>query len=145
MGRSSSQKGKRWEAEAAKQLTQGCGSWRRTPGSGAFGTLTGDASITGDLIGRYPWWKDFKAEAKYGYGGATQMAVKRQWIFKIREEAERGQMYPCMLLKFKGVTSGDPSAKLIAFDLETWLKMMRELGEIWAHYLTILEQTSNTR
>lgn len=143
MGRSPGQRGKRWERDAAKELTVGCGYWKRTPGSGAFGTQTGDASITGDLIGRYPWWRDFKAEAKYGYGTQKSLSLKREWVTKIREEASRSRQYPCLLVKFKGVTGGDiASSKLIMFDLETWNKMMTQLGELWAHYLTLLEMTS---
>jgi hypothetical protein len=146
MGRSPGRSGKRWEREAARELTTGCGSWKRMPGSGSFGTAIGDASITGDLLGRYPWWKDLKAEAKFGYGTSKKMNLKREWLVKIREQASRSRQYPCLLLKFKGVTGGDlESAKLIAFDLETWKKMMEQLGDLWAHYLTLLEQTSEDR
>lgn len=146
MGRSPGQKGKRWEQGAAKELTRGCGYWRRTPGSGAFGTQTGDASITGDLIGRYPWWKDFKGEAKYGYGTSKQLTLQREWVRKIREEAGRSRQYPCVLVKFKNVRSGDiASSKLIMFDLETWNKMMEELGRIWEHYLRLLDETSTNQ
>lgn len=146
MGRAPGQRGKKWERDAVKELTRGCGYWRRTPASGAFGTQTGDASITGDLIGRYPWWKDFKAEAKYGYGTPKSITLQREWVTKIREEAKRSRQLPCLLIKFKNVRSGDiASSKLIIFDLQTWNKMMEDIGKIWTHYLELLEKTSESQ
>jgi len=38
-------------------------------------------------------------------------------VVKIREQA--GRAYAALVLKFKGVYSGDPSAKLIIFDFIT--------------------------
>ena len=49
-------------------------------------------------------------------------------------------------MKFKNVRSGDiASSKLIMFDLETWNKMMEELGRIWEHYLRLLDETSTNQ
>jgi len=138
MGRSQKRSGSRWEREAAKELSKHCGKWKRVPGSGALGTQLGDSSLLGDLVGYYPWFKQpIKAEAKFGYGGSKQITVKRSWIVKIRDQA--GRAYAALILKFKGVYSGDPSAKLIVFDFETWHRMMNDLEDLWEEHLVLLE------
>lgn len=140
MGKRPAIKGKRWEREAAAELTKNQGYWKRIPGSGALGTNLGDASLKGDVLGRYPWWcRPLRAEAKYGYGTSRQMQLMREWVEKIREQSDGSDSLPCLLLKFKNVTTGDPSAKLIAFDLETWNRMMAMLEEFWVEHLKLLE------
>jgi hypothetical protein len=140
VGRTPAKKGKRWEREAANNLTKGEGQWKRVPGSGALGSRIGDASLKGDAVGRYPWWRrPFRAEAKYGYGTSRQMQLQRAWVQKIRDQSKGSDSLPCLLLKFKNVTTGDPSAKLIVFDFETWNKMMDSLAELWEEHLKLLE------
>ena len=141
MGRAPANKGKRWEREVANNLSVNAGEWKRIPGSGAIGSTTGDATLQGDVVGRYPWWhRPIRAEAKYGYGTSSRLQILRDWIIKIREQSRGSNSLPCLLLKFKNVTTGDPSAKLIAFDLETWNKMMGMLNTFWEEHLRLLEE-----
>lgn len=146
MGRGIRDKGNRWERLCAKKLSKKFGKWRRMPGSGAYGTLLGDASIACDLKGEYPWWNQLSGEAKYGYGSSKQMTIKREWMQKIREVAKRSNAHACVLLKFKDVRAGDiASSEWICFDFETWNNMMKDLDDIWEHYLKVLEQTLTSR
>lgn len=140
-----SRKGKRWEREASKYLSKYGGDWNRIPGSGAMASQLGDASLGSDMVGRYPWWtKNLRGEAKYGYGGSKQMTLKRGWITKNREEAAAARDWPCLVLKFKGVTGGDiESAKLICFNFDTWLAMMYELQELYEENIKLLERLEN--
>lgn len=141
MGRRSKQAGSRWEREAAKELSKYKGKWKRVPGSGALGTIMNDASLQADVVGEYPWWhNEIRAEAKYGYGGKTQITLKREWLDKIREEAKGTDSFPCLLLKMRDVISGDRnSAKLICFNFDTWNNLMEEIGELWEEYQNILD------
>ncbi len=145
MGRRAKQAGSRWERDAAKELSKHSGEWKRIPGSGALSHTFKDVSLSSDLVGKYPWWvKSLRGEAKYGYGGQKQMAVKREWFTKNRKEALEAHGLPCLLIKFRDVMGGDrESAKVICFNFDTWIKMMEELEEIWEEYLEILERTKD--
>jgi hypothetical protein len=140
MGRRSKRSGKRWERDASKELS---GDWTVVPGSGAFGPLMNDSSLYGDLIGAYPWFeKKFRADAKFGYGGNTQMTIKRDWFTKIRDEATKNgnDDYPCVILKFKNVRSGDTgSSKVMCINLDVWNDMMAHLEMVWEEYMELLE------
>src|SRR5690349_17137703 len=63
--------------------------WKRIPGSGALGTILGEPLLTSDIVGkvkRIP--KKFKVEAKVGYGGAKMFTLKKEWLDKVRMEAD---------------------------------------------------------
>ncbi len=135
-------KGSKWERDAAKDLSVYSGIWKRIPGSGSLGTNLHMSELTGDLHGHYPWFKkQFKAEGKIGYGTSKQITVKREWFEKVRLQAELDNKFPCVLLKFDNVTGGDiGSAKIIAFNVDTFNAMMKELEELYAEYLKLLER-----
>lgn len=135
MGRGVKRSGTRWEREAVRTLNM-CESatFRRIPGSGSMAYHTGMSSLSGDIEGKYPWWaRPFRIEAKYGYGTAKSMSFKREWMEKIIEEAGHRRDHPAMVIKFRDVHSGDQSAKLIVFTMETWNKLMAELESLWNH------------
>jgi len=128
--------GKRWERQVAKELDG-----KRQPSSGAFGTLTKDAKLTGDVVVPIPWLsRALHVECKYGYGSSKSISVKRDWLVKVRKEADLARRYPALALKFRDVTSDVESAKLICFDFETWKKMMQEFSYIYYEYLAILKE-----
>ncbi len=131
------QMGDAWEREIAKRL-----GGKRQPSSGAFGTINKIASLTGDVVISYPWWKKaLHLECKFGYGGNKSLSFKREWIEKVRTEADNARRYPAVALKFKGVTGGDiESAKVICFDLETWEKMMKEIDYLYQEYLSLVKE-----
>lgn len=129
-------KGDRWERILAKEL-----GGKRQPSSGAFGTQHKDASLTGDVIVKYPWWRELHIECKVGYGGSKQMSVKREWFTKVRKEAEAARRYPAVALRYKNVTGGDiGSAEIVAFNIDTWRRMMRELSFLYEEYLGFLKE-----
>jgi len=132
------QMGSRWEKELAGLLKG-----KRQPSSGAFGTQTHNASLTGDVVVKYPWWgKLLHVECKYGYGGATQLSLKRDWLVKVREEAALAKRYPVLAVKFRDVMGGDrESAKVICINIDTWNAMMEEVRGLYLDYLTLLKET----
>jgi len=129
--------GLRWERELSKLL-----GGKRQPSSGAFGTQIHDASLTGDITVKYPWWnKLLHIEAKFGYGGSKSMSVKRVWFEKVRKEAELARRYPIVALKFRDVTGGDvESAKVICINIDTWLQMMQEISYLYAENLSRIKE-----
>ena len=129
--------GLRWERELAKLL-----GGKRQPSSGAFGTQIHDAALTGDVVVKYPWWhKAFHIEAKTGYGGSKSLSLKRGWFEKVRQEASLARRYPVVAIKFKGVTGGDRgSAKVICFNLDTWLDMMQEIEYLYLENLARIKE-----
>ena len=145
MSSPSKNKGSRWEREAAKELSESGGDWKRIPGSGSLGSNLGISNLMGDLTGRYPWFKKLiKAENKVGYGTSKQITLKREWILKNREQANLDSKYPCLIFKFDDVTGGDlGSAKVIAFNIDTWNEMMSDIQDIYEQYLKLLEEEYN--
>jgi Holliday junction resolvase len=78
-------------------------SFKRVPGSGAIGTSMGEPSLTADIVGKIPGFpKKFKIECKAGYGGKTQLTLKRAWLEKIIEEASKDYSMPLLAGKFTG-------------------------------------------
>lgn len=102
----SKDKGARWERDAVELLNSLYPeTWRKIPGSGAFGAIMNIPELRGDLVGRYYFMpSNFRVDAKTGYGGATQLTIKREWLEKIRVEAEALERYeiPCLICKFSG-------------------------------------------
>src|SRR5688572_22711212 len=69
--------------------------WKRIPGSGAIGTSLGEPLLTADIVGKVESIpKKFKVESKVGYGGATQFAIKKEWLDKVRIEADASFSIP---------------------------------------------------
>ncbi len=128
----SKDKGNRWERDAVKILNKKYdGTWKRVPGSGAFGTILDIDELRGDLAGNYYFLPFiFRGEAKTGYGGATQIAVKRKWFEKIREEAESGLIneVPLLICKFSGSRSDMRYFISMDFDaFDTFLDAVEEV------------------
>lgn len=136
------EKGSRFERQAADVLSVNGGAWKRIPGSGSLGTNLNLTYLTGDVHGTYPWFKKpFKAENKVGYGTAKQITLKREWVTKNREQSAADNKYPCLLLKFNNVTSGDiDSSRLICFNFDTWNTMMSDIEELYTEYVALLDK-----
>ncbi len=99
---------------------------KRIVGSGAFGTITRDANLFGDVHIEYKVLdRPILAECKFGYGGHKQLTVKREWVEKIAAEAVLANKYPALIVKFKG--SRGPTSKLIIFTWDTWNEMLDRL------------------
>jgi Holliday junction resolvase len=126
--------GDRWERELAKLLLDGgAAQAKRIPGSGSLGTTLQEARLTADVFAKYKFLnRPLKIEAKYGYGGLNQMAIKREWMEKVRMQALGNNSIPAVALKFRDVISGDrESAKWICFSIEDWNKLVGELNDLF--------------
>lgn len=128
-------KGSKWERDLAKELSEHAELSKRIPGSGALGTIIVDPRLTGDVVATYKFLRrPFKIECKYGYGGSTQMTVKRAWVEKVCEESEGNNSYPALAIKFRDVTTGHKSAKLICMTIEDWNLMVGELSTLFEDF-----------
>jgi len=135
----SKRKGSDWEREIVKILPEVIkGSvWKRIASSGSIGTYIGEPLLCGDIKGEvenFP--KKFRGEAKVGYGGAKQFALKKEWIDKIIEEANNLYSFPFLIGKFSGARSG--ANIFVVLDLDSFAslinhitKQARELGELY--------------
>ena len=84
-------KGSKFERDLAKYMSS-AGEWKRVPGSGALGTITNTPSLFGDVYGKlHPDLPEFTfiVEAKHGYGGSTQITMKREWVDKAVEYTKK--------------------------------------------------------
>jgi len=98
---------------------------KRVIGSGAFGKIWRDPRLLGDLNINFPFLRKLiLAELKFGYGGPTQITVKREWIDKIIEEAKILDKYPALIFKFKGARG--KSSKMVCFDWDAFVEIMRD-------------------
>jgi len=130
------QAGTRWEKQVAKEL-----GGKRQPSSGAFGTQTHDASLTGDVVVKLPWWnKALHIECKFGYGGFQSLSLKREWFTKVRKEAELARRYPIVAIKFRDVAADRETAKVVCINFDTWKQMMREIEYLYHDYLNLLKK-----
>jgi hypothetical protein len=128
----SKQKGARWERDAVELLNEKYPhTWKKVPGSGAFGTILEIDELKADLAGSYYFLPfTFRGEAKTGYGGAKQMTIKRDWLEKVRKEAEDGLSpeIPILLGKFSGSRSDIRYFVILDFEaFEDFLEVIDEL------------------
>lgn len=101
--------------------------WKRIPGSGAIGTIMGESFLTGDISGEiYGFPLMFKGECKAGYSNkkdtaAKSLALEKEWLDKIKKEAEAAYRMPIFFGKFDNVRTG--VKMFVAFDMETFVKL----------------------
>ena len=114
-----------WERELVSEFKT-FGDAKRQPGSGAWGTITKDASLQGDLSFSVDGFK-FLVEAKAGYGGSNSITLKREWLDKVTEEASRQvpSRIPILALKMRGGRTDN--SKLIVMSLNTFVQLLKRL------------------
>ncbi len=141
----SKDKGARWERDAVELLNSLYeGTWRKIPGSGAFGAILDIPELRGDLVGRYYFMPiSFRVDAKTGYGGATQLTVKREWLEKIRLEAEALDRYeiPCLLCKFSG--SRTEVKHFFVFDTSAFHDVIEVIEDLYNENIRLREKLEN--
>lgn len=137
-------KGNDFERQIAEHLNSNLldGHFKKIPSSGAIGTQLGESLLTGDLNGEicgFP--KKLKGECKSGYSNksgaeARSLTLKKEWLDKIKEEADTNYRMPIFFGKFDNVRSGVCS--FVTFDLETFVllanhitKMKQELDKLY--------------
>jgi hypothetical protein len=103
--------------------------FKKTPTSGALGTIVGEPSLTGDVRGRiYGVPQKIKIEAKIGYGGSKQLALKKEWLDKIAEEAAQDYSIPIVACRFLGSRSGVEN--FVAMDLDIFIYFMNLITQL---------------
>jgi len=117
-------KGNNFEREAAEKLKELLdGNWKRIAGSGALGTNMQEPLLGGDLVGKIDAFpKTFRLEAKVGYGGAKQLTFQKEWLEKIRLEAERTYSIPGVICKFSGAKG--ENKYFIVLDMEAFTEII---------------------
>lgn len=88
------------------------GEFKRIPGSGALGTSLLEPLLTSDVVGKVKSIpKKFKIECKVGYNtskveGVKQFTVKKEWLDKVKMEADASFSTPLLMGKFLGAREG---------------------------------------
>lgn len=126
-------KGTDWERQLVKLIEENIEGAiaKRIPGSGAIGTILLEPGLTGDVKARFKGFpQEFKIEAKVGYGGSKQLTVKREWLNKIKEEAETSYSIPLLACKFSGSRLVDGIQYFIALDFSTFCGIMNYIASI---------------
>jgi hypothetical protein len=112
---------------------------KRVMGSGAFGTISNEPRLMGDVYMRWDYLdRPILAECKFGYGGKTQLTVKKEWIDKIVEEARQADRHAALVFKFKGARG--PNSKVIAFTWETWEAIMDSFRDTVEHLEGVIDE-----
>jgi Holliday junction resolvase len=115
-------KGSAFERDLAKLLNEKVeqGAFEKIPGSGAIGTLMHEGLLTADLRGKVTGIpKPLKIECKVGYGGETQLTLKREWLNKVIMEAEQTYSLPMLFGKFSGARKTDGVQVFCVMDIDT--------------------------
>lgn len=124
-------KGNTWERDAVKLLTQliNKSSWKRIPGSGAIGTSMDEPILTGDISGTVESLpKKIKAECKTGYGNAKQFTLKKDWLDKIKQEAENYYSMPMLVGKFSDARDG--VKHFVVLDIDTFAYLINYITDL---------------
>ena len=103
---------------------------KRVLGSGAFGSVTRDPNLLGDVNLYFPTLRaTILADCKFGYSrGESQMTLKKEWFDKIDREAKLARKYPAVITKFKGQRG--PNSRIISFSWDTFKEMMKDIMEL---------------
>ena len=131
-------KGSDWERQATDILNANIkrSRFKRIPGSGAIGTILEEPMLTSDIKGKVDSLeKEFKIEAKVGYGSATQFTMKKLWLDKVKEEADANYGIPLLVGKFSGAREGVRA--FVVMDLDTFCNLINTLTEIWEDDLSV--------
>ncbi len=127
-GKTAKRSGTRFEHMAEDFFTTDISAAKRVAGSGAFGRISREPRLLGDLTIVFdPLLKPILAECKFGYGGITQITIKKEWIEKIIDEARLANKYPALIFKFKNARG--QAARMIAFDWNTFIRIMRDIDD----------------
>lgn len=108
--------------------------WKRVIGSGAFGTIMHEPSLSSDVkgeVGSIP--QEFKVECKVGYNnskaeGVKQFTLKKEWLDKVKVEADQSYAIPMFMGKFLGAREG--VKVFVVLDVETFADLINRITEL---------------
>jgi len=132
-------KGSKWERDAVKLLNENFPhTWKKIPMSGAAGTILDIAVLKPDLLGKYDHFdRVFAGEAKTGYGGATQLTLKRKWFDKIAMQASEMFAVPMIFGKFSG--SKSDTRYFVAMTFQAWDDLMNQVADLYEENIDLRE------
>lgn len=113
-------------------------SWKRVVGSGAIGTSMGEPLLTGDVKGEIEgFYKKFKGECKAGYNSSKgkevkQFTLKKEWLDKIKGEAEVLNAIPVLFGKFSDTRTG--IKHFVVLDINNFIELLNEYTELKEDY-----------
>lgn len=126
----SKRKGSDWERQAVEILNGNIvgGNFKKIPGSGAIGTILSEPLLTADIVGHVDSIpRALKIECKVGYGSAKQFTMKKEWLDKVKMEAQSDYSLPLLLGKFSGAREGVRA--FVVMDLETFVEFINSLSK----------------
>lgn len=129
-------KGSQFERDAAEILNKLIkGSlWKRVVGSGALGTIMHEPALSSDVKGTVDSIsQEFKVECKVGYNSSTidgvkQFTLKKEWLDKIRQEADQTFAIPMFMGKFLGAREG--TKVFVVLDVEVFANLINKITEL---------------
>lgn len=124
-------KGTDWERNIVKLLNDNLidGHFKRVPGSGALGTILDEPRLYGDIVGKIKGIStNLLGEAKVGYGGSKQFALKKEWLDKIKREAYATYSIPFLAGRFSNCRNG--ICNFIVLDIEVFYKLLNKITEL---------------
>lgn len=108
--------------------------WKRIPSSGSIGTILGESELCGDIKGKvYNFYKTFRVEAKAGYNHSSnkevkQFTIKKEWLDKIKQEANNTYSMPFLICHFDGARSG--VKEFIILDIEDFAEILNSYSSL---------------
>lgn len=130
--KSAKDKGSGFERDLVKILNEKIKDaiFNRVPGSGAIGTIMKEGLLTADVTGKVRGLsKPIKIECKVGYGGATQMTVKKEWFDKVIMQSAQTYSIPLLAGKFSGARRADGVQIFVAMDVDTFTDILNTLTD----------------
>ncbi len=109
--------------------------WKRVPGSGMLGTILGESTLVSDVKGKVnSIAKEFKVECKVGYNsskvaGVKQFVLKKEWLDKVKEEADRTFSIPLFMGKFLGAREG--VKVFVVMDVQDFANLVNRVTELY--------------
>ena len=89
-----------------------------------------ESRLAGDVRGEVPFLnKEIVIECKTGYGGSKQHVVKKEWLDKVREEAEGAYAIPMLACKFSNARAG--VKHFVCLDFDAFVEILEEANKLY--------------
>lgn len=141
----SKRKGSDFERQIAEYLNKEVtgGKFKRIATSGAIGTYLNEPALSADVTGNVDGLtKPIKIECKVGYGGAEYLSMKREWLNKIKIDAEKTFGFPMLIGKFSGATKASGVQVFAAMEIGEFVYLMNTISDL-KHELDVATEKLN--
>jgi hypothetical protein len=129
----SKRKGSAFETDLTNYLNEHVenGVFKRIANSGALGTKLNEPLLTGDVVGKvHGLDRKIKIESKVGYGGDSQLTMRREWFNKVREEANMDYSLPALICKFSGARGKDGVQLFVALEVKEFIYLLNQISQL---------------